>query len=70
MLFPLVRRRWVKALVVVYPFLTLFAIVVTANHFWLDAAGGAAVFGVAFVLARWFTAFIDRRLGPVDGDRR
>ena len=34
-----------------YPVLTLFAIVVTANHFWLDAAGGALVFAVGYVLA-------------------
>jgi hypothetical protein len=65
-LFPLVRRRWLRALVLIYPFLTLFAIVVTANHFWLDAAGGAAVLAAGFVLARWFTAYTGRRLLPTD----
>ena len=64
-LFPLVRRRWVKGLVIVYPFLTLFAIVVTANHYWLDAAGGALVLAVGFTLGRWFTAAVERRSGPV-----
>lgn len=52
----LVRRRWVRALLAAYPFLTLFAIVVTANHFWLDAVGGVAVLaagmGVAWLLQR------------------
>jgi hypothetical protein len=43
-------RRWAKALLVAYPFLTLFAIIVTANHFWLDAAGGAATLAVGYVL--------------------
>jgi hypothetical protein len=33
------RRPWVVA----YPAVTLVAIVVTANHFWLDAVGGALV---------------------------
>jgi hypothetical protein len=66
-LYPLVRRRWVKALVLAYPFLTLFAIVVTANHYWLDAAGGAVVLAIGFALARWFTAFTERRLGPTNG---
>ena len=55
-LFPIVRRPWSKALVVLYPVATLFAIVVTANHFVLDAAGGALVLGVGalvgFALAR------------------
>jgi hypothetical protein len=50
-LFPLVRRAWLRALVVIYPALTLFAIVVTANHYFLDAVGGAAVLGVGALLA-------------------
>ncbi len=66
-LYPMVRRRWLKGLVAVYPFITLFAIVVTANHYWIDAAGGAAALAVGYTLARWFTAFVDRRLRPVDG---
>ncbi|HSI80424.1 MAG TPA: phosphatase PAP2 family protein [Solirubrobacterales bacterium] len=35
---PLTRALWS-----VYPLLVFFVIVVTANHFWLDAAAGAAV---------------------------
>jgi hypothetical protein len=41
-----------------YPLLVLFVIVVTANHFWLDAAAGAAVAGAAAVVAH-------RLLAPV-----
>jgi membrane-associated phospholipid phosphatase len=40
-LLPVLRRVWSRALIALYPVLTLFAIVVTGNHFWLDAAGGA-----------------------------
>ena len=36
----LTRRRWARALIVAYPLMTLFGIVVTANHFFLDAVGG------------------------------
>lgn len=54
---PVVRGRIGRTLLVAYPALTLLAIVVTANHFWLDAAGGAAIvvagFGVAAVLPMW-----------------
>ena len=39
----LVRRRWLKLLWVVYPAIVTFVVVVTANHFWLDAALGALV---------------------------
>nr|XP_061840619.1 1-deoxy-D-xylulose-5-phosphate synthase-like [Nerophis lumbriciformis] len=54
MLVPLLTSTWAKALAAVYPVLTLFAIVVTANHYWIDGVGGAVV--VAFGLAvsrRW-----------------
>jgi hypothetical protein len=54
-LFPMVKRPWVRALVAVYPMLTLFAIVVTANHFWLDAVGGLAVLGAGHFVARLIT---------------
>lgn len=63
---PAARPGWRRALVVTYPLLTLFAIVVTANHFWLDAAGGLAVLAVGFVLARALTrAQAARRRLPV-----
>jgi hypothetical protein len=54
---PACKRWWTKALAVAYPIVTLFAIVVTANHFFLDAGGGALVFlvglSVATAYARW-----------------
>jgi len=50
-LWPMLRARWLKAVVVAYPVATLFAIVVTANHYWIDAVGGAAVFGLGYALA-------------------
>ena len=65
-LLPHARQWWSRALVVVYPVLTLFAIVVTANHFWLDAVGGIAVLGAGYLAARAFTPWIEsltRRTG-------
>jgi len=50
-LFPRMRRRWTKAIVVAYPLATLFAIVVTGNHFWLDAVGGAVTLALGFAVA-------------------
>ena len=47
-------RVFTKTLAVLYPIATLFAILVTANHFWLDAVGGALVLGVGYVLGTYF----------------
>jgi len=44
----LLRRRWVKVATFAYPVITLWVIVVTANHYWLDAVGGAAVVAVGW----------------------
>ncbi|HVM05248.1 MAG TPA: phosphatase PAP2 family protein, partial [Acidimicrobiales bacterium] len=60
-LYPAARRPWVRLLVVAYPALTLFAIVVTANHYWLDAAGGAATLGAGFLLGRAVTRALAAR---------
>jgi hypothetical protein len=49
-LFPVLRRWWTKGLAALYPACTLFAIVVTANHYILDACGGAVCLGIGYVL--------------------
>ena len=55
--------RLLKVLGVIYPTITLAAIVVTANHYFLDAAGGA----VMMVLAYWVyeAAFRSGRLSQL-----
>jgi hypothetical protein len=62
---PLLRRRWAKVLVLLYPAATLFCIVVTGNHFWLDGVGGLIVFGVGALIGwglhRWNQERLDRR---------
>jgi hypothetical protein len=57
---PRLRRRPARIAAALYPLLTLAAIVLTGNHFVLDAAGGAVVFLAGYGLARRFT-----RPGPV-----
>jgi hypothetical protein len=56
-LWPSLRRWWSKALAALYPLATLFAIVVTGNHYILDAAGGVAVFAVGYVAGSLITRF-------------
>ena len=60
-LFPVLRRWWTKALAALYPACTLFAIVVTANHYILDAVGGAAVLGVAIMVGTALTRQLEAR---------
>jgi PAP2 superfamily len=56
-MWPLLRRRWQRIAVFLYPLATLFCIVVTANHYWLDGVGGLVVFGlgtlIGWSLHRW-----------------
>ena len=47
--FLLSSNRVARVLAVVYPLVVLFAIVVTGNHYLIDAVAGVAVLGVAFV---------------------
>jgi hypothetical protein len=54
-LVPRVKHVWVKVLAVIYPITTVTVIVVTANHYFLDAVGGFFAFGVGYVAARIFT---------------
>jgi hypothetical protein len=45
----LVRSLWARAIWSGYPLLVFFVITVTANHYWFDAAAGAAVACLAAV---------------------
>jgi membrane-associated phospholipid phosphatase len=55
-----VRRRIVKALWVLYPILIAFVVVVTGNHWVMDAIAGAAVAGASALVA----AHVLSRLWP------
>jgi len=62
---PLMRRRWLKIAVLLYPAFTLLTIVVTGNHFWLDGVGGQLALGFGFVIG-WLMhqtnqRFLDRK---------
>jgi len=59
---PGLKHWWSKALMISYPFVTLFAIVVTANHYWIDAAGGAAALGLGYLIGgKLLTNAVQRR---------
>jgi hypothetical protein len=43
------RKRWLRALAVVYPLLTTFAVMSTGNHYLADAVVGAALTGAVYL---------------------
>ena len=49
------QHRWLKILAVCYPFITLTVIVITANHYILDAVGGLAIFAIGWFISGWVT---------------
>ncbi|MER6080429.1 phosphatase PAP2 family protein [Streptomyces sp. NPDC001833] len=54
-IFALASVPWVRLLGLLYPTATLLVIVATANHFWLDAVGGALCLTFGFTVARlWY----------------
>jgi PAP2 superfamily len=54
-LVPRLKRTWAKWLAVSYPVLTVAVIVITANHYFLDAIGGFIIFGIGYTVARLIT---------------
>ena|SRR5450432_3154379 len=46
------RWRW---LVLAHPILTTYAVVATANHFWLDCVAAAALVAAVFAVIGWLT---------------
>jgi hypothetical protein len=51
-------RSWLRALAVLYPLLTTYAVMATGNHYLADAVTGAGLTGAAFLLLS---------LGPIRG---
>jgi hypothetical protein len=70
-LFPRVKSWWMKALAIAYPVATIFVVVATGNHYFLDAVGGAVIFLVGYGIARLVTRAgrRGRRVSPATVDR-
>jgi hypothetical protein len=54
-LLPRMKSWWSKMLVILYPIATTYVVVITANHYVLDAVAGFALFTFAYFVARKFT---------------
>ncbi len=62
-LYPQLRRWWSRALLVAYPFTIALAIVVTGNHWLLDAVAGVATTCVAYLAVRALETVTQRLRG-------
>jgi hypothetical protein len=60
-LVPALKSWWAKAAVMIYPACTLFAIVVTANHFVFDALGGLVVLGLGSAIGFTVAATLEAK---------
>ena len=54
-LWPVLKKPWAKTLIFSYPIATLFAIIVTANHYWLDALGGTLLLCIGYTASNCLT---------------
>jgi hypothetical protein len=63
-LVPRLKRPWAKLLAALYPVGTVTAIVLTGNHYVLDAVGGFAVLGIGYLAAKRFTRASRERATP------
>jgi PAP2 superfamily protein len=61
------RPRAVRLLGAVYPLITLVVVIVTGNHYLLDAVGALVVVGMALLLARLLTRRVEQ-WGPCRAD--
>jgi hypothetical protein len=51
-LWRLSSSRWVRAVALIYPCITAFAVLATGNHYVLDLVGGLVTFALAVALVR------------------
>jgi hypothetical protein len=67
----LAERPWVRVLGALYPVATFFVIIGTANHFVLDAVGGAATLCLAIAIQRLLSGrrTYQRRMVVVPSDQ-
>jgi len=54
-MFPRVRSWWAKTLYLVYPPVQVYCVIVTSNHYVIDAIAGFILVGVGYGVARLVT---------------
>lgn len=63
---PRLQNRVLRVLLAIYPVATVFAVVVTANHYWLDAIGGYLIVAMGYGFARAMERLAHKRHGTTE----
>ena len=53
-LYQFIHNPWIRVSLLIYPIITILNIIITANHFWLDAIVGILVFIISLIFAYLF----------------
>ena len=61
-LYPVLANRPGRIAIAAYPAVTVFAIIGTANHYWIDAIGGMLALAVGLFLARPLSRLLPGRV--------
>ena len=61
---PRLRNPWAKALAIMYPIATVAVIVLTANHYFIDAVGGFVILFIGYIVAHRTTRAGRVRIKP------
>jgi hypothetical protein len=56
-MWPQAKKQWMRVLLVLYPISTLFCIIVTANHYWIDGVGGAVTLLFGYLIGKRLAQF-------------
>lgn len=59
-IFQVTKNHWLRALGALYPLMTTFVVMATANHYLLDAAGGVLVVAAGFAVQKWIVRVRNR----------
>jgi len=60
-MWPQAKKTWMRVLLVLYPISTLFCIIVTANHYWIDGVGGAITLFFGYLIGKRLARFTAER---------
>ena len=59
-LWPNMKTHWKRYLLILYPLTTLFVIIVSSNHYFLDALGALVVLSLGYLASRMITSLTTR----------
>ena len=59
-----VSSRGARVALIAYPCLTVFAIIVTGNHYWIDAVGGVIVLGAGYAVGSRLARYLPGVAAP------